>query len=80
MGMLIAKSMALIVGVVDRSGQMEMHDLYDSWTLPSISKEQAVIIFADSDALIFQSDIFVLMTDNDNRQNRLHDPLCNCSG
>ena len=31
---------------------MEMHDLHDSWTLPSIPKEQTVIIFADSDTLI----------------------------
>ena len=26
-----------------------MHDLHDSWTLPSISKEREVIIFAKSD-------------------------------
>ena len=31
---------------------MEMHDLYDSWTLPSFSNERVVIIFADSDTLI----------------------------
>ena len=29
-----------------------MHDLNDSWTLPSVSKERAVIIFADSDTSI----------------------------
>ena len=29
-----------------------MHDLHDSWTLPSVSKERAVIIFADSDTSI----------------------------
>ena len=31
---------------------MEMHDLHDSWTLKNVSKEQAGIIFADSDTLI----------------------------
>ena len=29
-----------------------MHDLHDSWTLPSVSKKRADIIFADSDTSI----------------------------
>ena len=57
--------------------------MHDSWTLPSVSKERAVIIFADSDTSIglwvsqmprsSKVAIFVLTTDD--RQNRLLDPL-----
>ena len=66
-----------------------MHDLHDSWTLQSVSKERVVIIFADIHVVTSaglrvsqmprssKMAFFVLMTaiDNDNRQNRLHDPL-----
>ena len=65
-----------------------MHDLHDSWTLPSILKEQTVIIFAHSDTSVglrvsqmprfSKVAIFVLTTeddDDDDRQNRLLDPL-----
>ena len=63
---------------------MEMHALHNSWTLPSVSKERAVIIFAESDTWIglrvsqmprsSKVAFFVLRTD-DNRQNRLLYPL-----
>ena len=63
-----------------------MHDLNNSGTLPSVSKEREVINFADSGTLIglrvsqmprsSKVAFFVLTTDdNDDRQNRLHDPL-----
>ena len=55
-----------------------MHDLHNSWTLPSISKERAVIIFADSDTSIglrvsqmprsSKVAFFVLTTTDDDRQ------------
>ena len=58
-----------------------MHDLHDSW---SVSKERTVIIFAHSDTSIglrvsqiprcSEVALFVLTTDDD-RQNRLLDPL-----
>ena len=68
-----------------------MHDLHDSWTLPSVSKERMVIIFAYSDTSIGvrvsqtprspKVALFVLTTDRrrrrrqTDRQNRLLDPL-----
>ena len=59
-----------------------MHDLHDSWTLPSVLKEWAVIIFADSDTSIGlrvsqkpRSSKVAFFCANDDRQNRLLDPL-----
>ena len=39
------------VGAVDRSGQQKCTICTDSWTLPSVSKEREVIIFAKSDRM-----------------------------
>ena len=85
LGMRIARSMALSVGVVDRSGQLKL----TIWTIhghyQAFRRNGRSCFFADSDTSIglrvsqmprcSKVAFFVLTTtDNDDRQNRLLDP------